>query len=165
MINSTGLAVYNTGGPNVTMTDSADVLEVCYNTTDVYVRCEGLANYVMGPFTGNPNTPAGQDYIFQISRSPTPSGNPSGMGLGAVGLAVNGVPLYNFLDGRSYNSSNNTNANNSVLAPITAEGTLICSDAVTPANRRMRAGSEDLVAASAKSSDERDASNRASVLA
>ena len=112
MLNTTGLASYNIGGPNVTLPDSADVLQVCYDNDDVYIRCQGLANYVMGPFTGNPNVPGGQDYIFKIPRNPMPAMMNTEMGLSTMGVAVNGVPFYNYSDGRSYNSSTNTNANN-----------------------------------------------------
>ena len=68
---STGLAQYTTGGPTVTLPDSGDVTRVCYNTNFVFIEAEGLAGtYTMGPWVGNPNTPAGKGYVFKISRNP-----------------------------------------------------------------------------------------------
>ena len=110
MFNTTGKAKYNVGSGTVTMNDSADVTKVCYNTTHVYVVAEGLANYVMGPFTGNPNTPSGQNLIWKIKRVPaaasTFTDQPS---TGALGVAINGIPLYGISDARSYSSSTGTN--------------------------------------------------------
>ncbi|HIA05900.1 MAG TPA: hypothetical protein EYN71_04175 [Flavobacteriales bacterium] len=47
MLNTTGAtASYNDGMGTVTLSDSVNVLQVCYNTTHVYVRSEGLrVNY------------------------------------------------------------------------------------------------------------------------
>jgi hypothetical protein len=112
MVNTTGAtASYNNGMGTVTLTDSVNVLQVCYNTTYVYVRSEGLADYEMGPFNGNPNAPSAQGYTFKIPRNPveetgTNEDNPWG---GPLGVAVNGVPLYGFGDARSYNPSLNAN--------------------------------------------------------
>ncbi len=114
-IMTTGFAQYSTGGPTVTMSDSGDVQQVCYNTNNVYVSATGLAGqYVMGPFPMNPNTPSGQNYVFRIDRTPSQeTGTKTSVPLvGAVGVAVNGVVFYGYGDARSYNSMAGQNTPN-----------------------------------------------------
>lgn len=109
--NTTGLGIYDNGTMLITLGDSANVLQVCYDADDVYVVTEGLASYNMGPFSGNPNTPSGQDYTFVIPRNPTPSTNNTSITGGGAAVGVNGVPFFGYGDGRSYESSTNTNVN------------------------------------------------------
>ena len=114
-IMSTGFAEYSTGGPNITMSDSGDVQEVCYTNADVFVRATGLAGtYTMGPFPMNPNTPSGQTYIFRIDRTPSEeTGTKTAVPLvGAVAAAVNGVVFYGYGDARSYDSGSGQNTGN-----------------------------------------------------
>ena len=104
-------------GPNqatVNMNDSVNVLRVCYTGTNVYVRAHGLAGYVMGPWTGNPNVPSAQNEIFRIRRNPqqqtaTKTAVPL---VGGVGLSVNGIKFYGTGDSRSYSSASNSNVAN-----------------------------------------------------
>jgi hypothetical protein len=111
MLNTTGTAVYNVGAGNVNMTDSADITKVCYDANYVYVKSRGLANYVMGPFPGNPNTPSGQNLTWKIKRNPsaatTHTDQPS---TGPLGASVNGVALYGISDARSYDPISGTNS-------------------------------------------------------
>jgi hypothetical protein len=90
-------------------TDSADVLAVCYNTTDIYVKSKGMTDY-MGKFL-NPGSCIAQTYTHQFPRTPsvptTKTTSPKG---GAIGLLTNGIPIYGLGAGTSYNGS--TNANN-----------------------------------------------------
>ena len=113
MLNTTGAtASYNDGMGTVTLSDSVNVLQVCYNTTHVYVRSEGLADYEMGPFNGNPNAPAAQGYTFKISRMPEEETGPKedNPWAGALGVAANGVVMYGFGDARSYDPGSNSNS-------------------------------------------------------
>ncbi len=112
MMNSNGLATYDVGSGTVTMADSSDVLEVCYNNNYVYIRSEGLAGYEMGPFPMNPNTPSAQSFVWRITRNPTEetgtkTAEPT---VGALGVAVNGVALYGKGDARSYDPMTNSNS-------------------------------------------------------
>jgi hypothetical protein len=93
---------------SVNMTDSTNVLKVCYNNTHVYVRSKGLADYNMGPFTSNPNQPAAQNYVFKLSRTPT-AATTNQYTIGTIGVTINGLKFYGPSDARSYKSSTNTN--------------------------------------------------------
>jgi len=110
--NSTGFATYNVGAGTVTTSDSADVMGICFDANYVYVRSEGMASYEMGPFTGNPNTPAGQGFIWKINRNPAPESgtHTSEPVTGPLGVAVNGVALYGKGDSRSYDPMSNSNS-------------------------------------------------------
>lgn len=119
MLNNTGHKAdyeYYAGNPlngstYVQLNDSSDIKSVCYNSTDVYVKANGLANYTMGPFMMNPNVPASQNYTFKITRTPAEeTGTKSTVPIvGAIGVAVNGVVLYGYGDARSYSSAQNSN--------------------------------------------------------
>lgn len=98
---------------NVQMTDSSDVKSVCYNSTDVYIRSNGLGNYTMGPWS-NPNVPTSQGYTFKITREPIQE---TGMNTavpfgGSVGLATNGVVFFGYGDGKTYSQSQDDNVGN-----------------------------------------------------
>ena len=110
--NTNGLATYDVGSGTVTMSDSSDVLRICYDNNNVYVVAEGLASYEMGPFPMNPNTPAGQDFVWRIKRNPAPeTGTHTDEPVtGPFGVAVNGVALYGKGDARSYDPSTNSNS-------------------------------------------------------
>lgn len=82
--------------------DSADVLEVCYNSDFVWVRAEGLAD-TMGLLI-TPATPVAQDFVRKFPRVPTPATSATaGNTLGMIGLLLNGVAI----DSRGNNSSYN----------------------------------------------------------
>ncbi|MBL4704375.1 MAG: YHYH protein [Flavobacteriales bacterium] len=117
---STGNCTYETyvgppGGTTntVNMTDAGDVLEICYDANNVYVRTNNLpGTYTAGPWT-NPNVPIAQNYIFKIPRNPTPASGahtaqPFG---GPMAVSTNGISIYGFGDAKSYSSSANNNIN------------------------------------------------------
>ena len=85
----------------------ADVQQVKYNANYVWVSCSSVPAYNIGPWPGNPNTPADGNWCFRITRNPTPKAAPkTATGLGAIGVWVNGVAIYNASDARSYNNRN-----------------------------------------------------------
>jgi YHYH protein/Secretion system C-terminal sorting domain len=95
----------------VNLTDSADVLTVCYDNDYVYIRANGLASYLMGPWAMNPNEPAAILKTYRFPRNPqeemgAKEDQPFG---GALGIAINGVSLYGIGDARSYNTTDNEN--------------------------------------------------------
>lgn len=104
----------NTGGLKGQSADSAihnqvsaidaDVQHVHYNDSDAYIESTGIPSHFIGPFNdGNPAVPSDQGYLFRIPRTrPEPAANPEATGLGAIGLFVNGVAMYNFSDARTY---------------------------------------------------------------
>jgi hypothetical protein len=85
----------------------ADVQAVKYNANYVYVSCSSVPAYQIGPWPGNPNTPVDGNWTFRITRNPQPKAAPkTATGLGAIGVWVNGVAIYNASDARSYNNRN-----------------------------------------------------------
>ena len=112
-LNTTGLATYTVDGSTiVTMSDSSDITRLCYNTNHVFIVAEGLAHYQMGPFPGNPNTPAGQGYTWRIKRNPTPASVFTDQPPGVIGITISGIPLFAIGDARSYSSTSGTNVSN-----------------------------------------------------
>lgn len=115
-MNTTGQQAqyYSANGTTVnTLSDSAEVQQVCYNTDSLYIRTNILAGFIMGPWPGDPFIAAGQNNSYVIPRNPTyPSTIHQNKPVGAMALALNGVILFDDGDGKSYNSATNTNANN-----------------------------------------------------
>lgn len=99
LINSTG----DTGYGSIL----SNVQQVQYSDQNVYVSCTCIPGYDIGPWAGNPNTPANQNFVFKITRSPQPnSGTPINTGLGHIGVWKNGVSLFNAKDAMSYQNNN-----------------------------------------------------------
>lgn len=84
---------------------ATNVLSVHYTASDVYVTSTCIPGYDIGPWAGNPNTPANQDFCFRITRAPQPNtGNLIATALGHIGVWRNGVSIFNAKDGMSYNN-------------------------------------------------------------
>ncbi len=99
MVNVTGL----TGYSGLT----ANVQSVHYTNTDVYVSCTCIPGYDIGPWAGNPNTPANQNFCFKITHNPQQNtGTLTATPLGHVGIWTNGVSIFNARDAISYNNQN-----------------------------------------------------------
>lgn len=98
-INTTGVTGYG-GLP-------ANVQQVRYSTNNVYVNSSSIPDYTIGPWPGNPNTPANQNFLVRIPRHPVANtGTKTATGLGTIGVWTNGVSIYNASDARSYNNLN-----------------------------------------------------------
>ena len=100
-------ATYNGG---VTTPEIGDIQRIKASANWVYVETGGLASYVMGPwFNGNgtvfPNFPADQNLTFRVPRSPSIPATKTVTPMGAIGLYVNGVAMFNALDGFSYDTA------------------------------------------------------------
>lgn len=90
----------------------ADPQSISFTEASVYVTSNNLASYVMGPWfiDGNNggvfmNFPAAQNFRIQLPRAPAVAATKRNTGLGAVGIWVNGVAVYNVLDGASYSNA------------------------------------------------------------
>ncbi len=103
-INTTGLKgkSSNTTINAAVSTISADVQEVAYTSTNVYIKATGIPDYNIGPFGNDPNLPANDNATFDIPRNPSPATTHAATGLGAIGVLVNGVDIFNMSDGNSY---------------------------------------------------------------
>ena len=87
-----------------------DISEVLYSQDWVFVSGSGLASHTMGPWQGPdgrafPNWPADQSFQDRFPRSPQPAAEKSTNGLGPLGRWVNGVALFNMLDGASWSTA------------------------------------------------------------
>jgi hypothetical protein len=109
--------VQNTTGQHGTSTDPtinslvsqilANVQEVRYTATNVYVNATGVPSYSVGPFPGDPAYPSNRNWLFDLPRSPqVQSGTKTATGLGPIGTFVNGVSVFNPKDANSYNNQN-----------------------------------------------------------
>lgn len=89
---------------------AANVQLVQYSNSWVYVHTNGIPSYVTGPFLdGNPSLATDQNAIFKFPLSPAQNtGTPSPTTGGNIGVFVNGVALFDYRDGVSWN--NNTQA-------------------------------------------------------
>ncbi len=109
-----------TVGPSTTWSGQTspvlgDVEKVQYSTNGnyVYVSTPDLASYVMGPWWSDSthqhpfvNYPSNQNLIYRVALNTTyPSTTHSTTGGGPVGIAVNGVVLFNANDAYSYKHS------------------------------------------------------------
>src|ERR1017187_3293180 len=90
----------------------SNVQAVQYDTTYTYVSCTCIPGYSIGPWTGNPNVPANQNFVFQIPRPPVQNNNTATtVGLGHIGVWTNGVSIFNVSDAQSYNNQGIWNRN------------------------------------------------------
>ncbi len=88
----------------------ANVQSVKYNSTDVYISTTGLPAYITGPFLdGNTNVAGNQNAIFKFPLTPTQNtGTPTATTLGNIGIFINGVALFDYRDGVSWQNSTNS---------------------------------------------------------
>jgi hypothetical protein len=84
----------------------ADVQALYLSSGYVYVECTGIPSYSIGPWAGDPNTPANQSWRFKITRSPMAATNHTATPLGQIGVWKNGVVAFNALDANSYQNRN-----------------------------------------------------------
>lgn len=87
-----------------------NVQAVAYSANWVYVTTNGIPAYPTGPFLdGNPSQAQDQNAIFKFPLTPTPNtGTPTATTMGNIGVFINGVALFDYRDGVSWN--NNTGA-------------------------------------------------------
>ena len=104
IINTTGATGYNNIPSNVQL--------VQYSANWVYVTCTCIPGYDIGPWVGNPNIPANQNFLFRITRSPQENtGALVNTPLGHIGTWSNGVSIFNAKDAMSYNNQGIWNQN------------------------------------------------------
>lgn len=108
------VGLVNHGGGQATAAYS-DVQQIRYSANYIYINSNNLASHVMGPWYNDAsktqlfgNWPSSQGKQIKFPRNPTPAVTHGGLGLGDVGMLVDGVVLFNYLDALSYqNSSTN----------------------------------------------------------
>lgn len=99
----------------------ADIQEISYSSSWVYVKYTGLSSYIMGPWL----TPQGGQFqywptnrkgIYKFPRTSTVPSTKTTTPSGVSGLWVNGVAIFNALDGHVWNG---TDATTSALTSAT----------------------------------------------
>ena len=111
IINTTGITGrhYLANNPTpIVDTAKANVQLVQYSSDNSYIRCSGIPAYVIGPYRdGNPAIAVNRNYLFKIPLKPNvQTGTKTAVGLGHIAVLINGVPVYNYADARSYNNQN-----------------------------------------------------------
>ncbi len=88
-------------------TDSSNIKTVLYSANWAYVRANGIPAYPTGPFLdGNPSIATTQNAIFKMPLTPVQnSGTLTATTGGNIGLFINGVALFDYRDGVSWNNS------------------------------------------------------------
>ena len=112
--NTTGITGrhYVAGNPTpINDSYSANVQTVQYSATHVYVSCSGIPAYIIGPYLdGNPSQGTNQNNIYKITLNPVQNtGTPSPTTGGNIGVFINGVALFDYRDGVSYNLNTGSN--------------------------------------------------------
>ena len=97
--------VINTDNSTGYFGELSNVQSVDYTSNFVFVSCTCIPGYDIGPWAGNPNTPANQDFCFRITFNPQENtGTLTNTGLGHIGVWRNGVSIFNAKDAFSYNN-------------------------------------------------------------
>ncbi len=97
---------------SVTTPTAAETQRIRYSSSSVYITANGLAGYAMGPWFSPDmtagifsNFPSASASTFQIPTAPTVAATPTATGGGPQGMWVNGVSVFNFIDGASYSNA------------------------------------------------------------
>ncbi len=100
---------YNGGATAPTL---ADTQSISYNSNFVFVTSNNLPSYQLGPWfeatmTGGVfmNWAAPQSTAVEFTRAPAAATTNVATGMGPVGIWVNGVAVFNLLDGGSYSTA------------------------------------------------------------
>lgn len=107
----------------VTSPVNADVQRVRFSDSTVYVNANNLASYTMGPWfdvlqQGGVfgNFPLAQRNQVQFPRNPTPAAARRNTTGGTQGVWVNGVAVFNALDGASYSNARGADVGGGLVA-------------------------------------------------
>ncbi|MFT5130375.1 MAG: iduronate 2-sulfatase, partial [Rhodothermales bacterium] len=106
-----GVWMLNTTGETGSSTDasidaivsafSANVQEVWYTATDVYVKATTIPSYNIGPWAANPNDAVDQDITLRFPFDPQEeTGTKTDTGLGSISHHINGTAIFNASDGQ-----------------------------------------------------------------
>ena len=82
----------------------ADVDKIQYSQYFVYIHTSGIPSYSIGPWQANPNIPKNMDATYKFPRYPQIAPTKTAVGLGHIGMFINGVAMFNADDAQSYNN-------------------------------------------------------------
>ena len=97
---------------SVTTPTPAETQRIRYSSSNVYISANGLAGYAMGPWFSPDmtagvfsNFPSASSTTLQIPTNPSAASTLTSTGGGPQGMWVNGVSVFNFIDGASYSNA------------------------------------------------------------
>ena len=96
-----------------------NVQSVQYSDAWVYVNTNGIPAYPTGPFQdGNPSQATDQNAIYKISLNPeVNTGTPTNTNGGNIGIFINGVSLFDYRDGVSWNNNSQAEGGGPIMGP------------------------------------------------
>jgi hypothetical protein len=96
-----------------------NVQVVQYSADWVYVSTNGIPAYPTGPFLdGNPSQASDQNAIYKISLNPeVNTGTPTNTNGGNIGIFINGVSLFDYRDGVSWNNQTQAEGGGPIMGP------------------------------------------------
>jgi hypothetical protein len=100
----------NTTTMGTTQGVSNNILTNCqsvyYDATNVFVKSTSIPGYDIGPWPSNPNTASNQNKTWKLPINPVEkTGTKTKTGLGAIGIWINGVEVFNQKDGKYWNGT------------------------------------------------------------
>jgi len=111
-----------TPGGGVTSPANADIQRIRTTDSTIYLNSNNLPSYVIGPwFAGSANGgvfmnwAAAINSMGQLPRTPQPAAAKTNTGLGAIGIWVNGVAIFNAADGASYRNASGDDVGGGVV--------------------------------------------------
>lgn len=98
---------------------AANVQTVQYSNNWVYVSTNGIPAYITGPFLdGNPSLASDQNAIFKFPLNPVQNtGTPTATTGGNIGVFINGVALFDYRDGVSWNNQTQAEGGGPIMGP------------------------------------------------
>jgi hypothetical protein len=111
--NTTGITGrHYVNGNSIPIVDNvaANVQTVQYSANWSYVTTQGIPAYITGPFLdGNPSIATAQNAIFKMPLNPVQNtGVPTNTNGGNIGIFINGVAMFDYRDGVSWQNSTNS---------------------------------------------------------
>lgn len=111
--NTTGITGrHYVNGNSIPIVDNvaANVQTVQYSANWSYVTTQGIPSYITGPFLdGNPSIATAQNAIFKMPLNPAQNtGVPTNTNGGNIGIFINGVAMFDYRDGVSWQNSTNS---------------------------------------------------------
>lgn len=99
-------------GSSTAIADAAlvNVQSVKYSANFVYINTNGIPSYTTGPYLdGNPSVATSQNAIFKFPLNPVQNtGTPTATTGGNIGIFINGVALFDYRDGVSWQNSSSS---------------------------------------------------------
>jgi hypothetical protein len=110
--NTTATGSYYTSGNSTPIGNSilVNCQTIQYSANNVYVSTKGVPSYITGPFLdGNPSNATNQNAIFKFPLAPVQNtGTLTNTTGGDIGVFINGVALFDYRDGVSWQNSTGT---------------------------------------------------------